>query len=265
MNPLQEHNLMYGNWVMQGPDGTIMCRCDSKRAAWYLKRGLADKIDSMTFRLRFTPNGPGHHGKPGAEYYLGEKNNNCVVCNHGQITRHHVVPYWYRQHFPLEYKSRRSHDVVPLCVKHHLGYDDAQLALEKEISREFGVPLEAPKNPHTQQALKMSNIANTILTKGDALPPTRREELVQMVSKYLGVAPKEEDLVNLAGQWKAIKKWRPPIEETHGYRVAQILIRKNMIEDFILRWRQHFVDSMHPAFLADGWTVDLILTPEEMA
>jgi hypothetical protein len=42
----------------------------------------------------------------------------------------------------------------------------------------------------------------------------------------------------------------------HGYHVAQKLDSEEKIEEFVKLWRNHFIDTMHPKFMPDGWSVD---------
>jgi len=50
---------VYENCRMVAPDGELLSNCDTKKAQWYLERGLAEQIkDSpLTIRLTFEPNG----------------------------------------------------------------------------------------------------------------------------------------------------------------------------------------------------------------
>jgi hypothetical protein len=107
---------LYENCRMRGPDGVLLCTCNYKKIQWYISRDLADLVeeDPPTIQLRFQPGGRGHVGDP---YYLAKKENKCVVCGHGEnYIRHSIVPHSYRKCFPIEKKSRSSHDIVLVCV-----------------------------------------------------------------------------------------------------------------------------------------------------
>ena len=42
----------------------------------------------------------------------------------------------------------------------------------------------------------------------------------------------------------------------HGYHVVQKLDTEEKIEEFVKLWRNHFIDTMHPQFMPNGWSVD---------
>jgi len=105
---------LYSNCIMEGPDGTFLCKVSQRKVNWYLKKGLATQVcdDPQTIRLIFEPNGPGHAGD---EYYSQEFVNRCVNCGAEEfLSRHHIVPYCFRKFFPMEQKQHSYHDIVPL-------------------------------------------------------------------------------------------------------------------------------------------------------
>ena len=56
----------------------------------------------------------------GESFYLESKANTCVACGEDRnFLKYHVIPKCYRQNFPLNLKSHRSHDIVLLCVRCH--------------------------------------------------------------------------------------------------------------------------------------------------
>lgn len=42
----------------------------------------------------------------------------------------------------------------------------------------------------------------------------------------------------------------------HGYHIVQKLDTEEKIEDFVKLWRNHFIDTMQPQFMPNGWSVD---------
>ena len=65
----------------------------SKKAQWYLTRGLAKQLGDDSIGLKFQPKGLGHHGD---KYHLEEKMNICVCCGASQdLTMHHVGRWYY--------------------------------------------------------------------------------------------------------------------------------------------------------------------------
>jgi len=257
----------YSNWKMLDMDGQPMCMCGEDRADWYIKRGLAKLVSKHppVFQLTFIPHGPGHRDH-GAEYFLSEKESICVVCGSTEVTRHHVVPYQYRRYLPLEYKSRRSHDILLLCLEHHEEYERHSLELQRVIAKRYGIEAGPLKNEGREIAIKVGMISRTLLSRKlkDKIPAERRAELTRWVALHLGHDPDDGDLMDLYLTALSLKHRRTLPEETHGYRVAQKLIEEGTIEDFVIEWRQHFIDKMKPAYLPIGWTVDLVVSPAQL-
>jgi hypothetical protein len=42
----------------------------------------------------------------------------------------------------------------------------------------------------------------------------------------------------------------------HGYHVVQKLDTEEKIEEFVKLWRNHFINTMQPQFMPNGWSVD---------
>ena len=139
---------IYGNCRVLHPDGQLMFLCVQKRLNWYIDRGLAELVseEPPTIQLNFEPRDRGamdeKYRDEDREYLLGSKQNMCVVCgqsDYDQPTKHHVVPHEYRKFLPHHLKNRSSHDVVPICKKHHEEYERTHaLQLKKDITERFG-------------------------------------------------------------------------------------------------------------------------------
>eukprot|EP01126_Amoeba_proteus_P005935 TRINITY_DN1204_c0_g1_i1.p1 TRINITY_DN1204_c0_g1~~TRINITY_DN1204_c0_g1_i1.p1 ORF type:complete len:481 (-),score=83.98 TRINITY_DN1204_c0_g1_i1:350-1792(-) len=133
-------SVLYENILMQAPDGEVICSINNKKARWYLERDLAIFIEEKPhpiLRLKNAPKGRGHSGD---EYYLSEKQNNCVVCGlEENFSRFSIVPHSYRKLFPLNLKSHSSHDIVLLCQKCHSKASSANEALKNTLTKEMRV------------------------------------------------------------------------------------------------------------------------------
>ena len=86
--------------MLEAPDGQLLCTCDTKKAHWYIAKGIGYQVhltilliviktqcskvseDPLIVRLKFEPSGR-PEGKAG-EYYLSVKPNICVVCGVGE-------------------------------------------------------------------------------------------------------------------------------------------------------------------------------------
>ena len=74
-------NQVYENCRMLAQNGELLCYCDTKKVAWYLERGIAEKVgeEPPTIRLLFEhKNADQQAGLDG--FYSQSKTNQCVVC-----------------------------------------------------------------------------------------------------------------------------------------------------------------------------------------
>lgn len=103
---------------MLARDGSLLCHCDSRKAQWYLAKGLADRVSDnpLTIQLRFEHK-TGDQEQGTNDFYTESKENRCVGCGRPDgFSRYRIIPSCYRRHFPVALKSHRSHDVVLLCL-----------------------------------------------------------------------------------------------------------------------------------------------------
>lgn len=246
----ERKNDIYGNWLVLHPEGFNMFRCTSKKAEWYLSRGLATVVcDSPpTMMLTFKPNGPGWRGDT---FSLHQKNNECVVCglkDLSKLTRHHIVPSMYKRYFPEGLKIASSHDVVCICRDHHNDYEiNYALKLKQEISEELGIEISDPQTSGLSKAIRLSK---AYFYNMDKIPAGRLQELEIEISDCLG----KEEIVTLAEIEELTKKSLEEFQREYSH--GKLIVNK--IEDFqgfVERWRQHFLDSMQPKFMPKFWSV----------
>ncbi|XP_022727091.1 protein RRP6-like 3 isoform X2 [Durio zibethinus] len=197
---------VYHNCRIYANDGRLLCYCDHKKLEWYLHRDLAKLVDDEppAIMLLFEPK-----GRPEDEdndFYIQSKKNICVGCGEGNhYLRYRVIPSCYRIHFPEHLKSHRSHDIVLLCVDCHEVAHAAAEKYKKQIAGEFGIPLYVRKVIDLNQAsiisgssdsmnfedsgvspLQLRTAAKALLRHGPEMPPSRLEELTQIVMRYYG-------------------------------------------------------------------------------
>ncbi|KAL7000093.1 Protein RRP6-like 3 [Sarracenia purpurea var. burkii] len=195
---------VYHNCRIYANDGHLLCYCDRRKLEWYLRRDLAKLVDENPpgIMLLFEPK-----GRPEDEdndFYIQSKKNICVGCGEGNhYLRYRIIPSCYRIHFPEHLKSHRSHDIVLLCVDCHEIAHAAAEKYKKQIAAEFGIPLFVRKvvdSRQTQDAsgssgslgnagvspLELRTAAMALICHGPRMPSQRREELLQIVTKYYG-------------------------------------------------------------------------------
>lgn len=244
---------LYGNCAVYPPDSDrIMFRCEPARMAWYLDRGLAVKVqeDPPIIRLTFKPNGPGHAEDP---YFIQEFINRCVVCsNLNDLTHHHIVPYAYRRHFPREsYTTGRwMYDVLLLCVVCHERYEKLAHELKLKIAAEHGISVSGISSIDADTSRAMKSAA-ALSRHRDVMPKERRELLEKDLKKHLGKEIlSDEDYEIWHGFWETVET------TSAGKLVAERLKDAAALDEFAIRWRNHFLKYMKPGFLPKGWDPD---------
>lgn len=249
---------LYHNVHLQAPDGELLCTCDTKKAKWYVNKGLAVKIsdDPYTVRLKFEPAGRAV-GEVG-DYYRSAKENRCVVCGETEnLIRKNVVPREYRKFFPNVMKDKTSHDVLLLCIQCHQKANISELKLRQLLQDKCNAPLmgdipedevKAAKKLRTQQGFARA------LLKGTKIPEQRKEELRKMLNESFPEQElNEEFLVNLLSKEPQNSNPNAP---SHGELVVQRFKETEGLVHLEMLWRQHFLDAMQPHFLPDLWNVN---------
>jgi hypothetical protein len=233
-----QNKQIYDNIAMMSPEGFLMCYIGSKRANWYLNRNLARKNSEKEIQLLFKPNGLGH-------YYDTERNipvkNHCVVCgcdDISKLSKHHTIPECFRKHFPLRWKSYRSHEVLFLCVCCHVKYELEAQKIKFDMVKSFG-----GENAFKEDGIIRGHI-KTLLKYADCLPPDKKLDLQIAVMIYHNV-----DDVDEATLKNLLKKQR-----ISPYKLYAESITDHF--EFNRFWKQHFIDTMKPNYLPPYWKPD---------
>ena len=242
----------YHNCLIIAPDGTELAYCDEKKEHYYLSHGLATSIEMNGLRaikLNFEPK-----SKSVEKEFLFPRNNACAVCGKkDELTKHHIVPYNYRVNFPIEIKSRNSYDIVALCTEHHAEYERKADKFKKELAGEFGVKFQDEKmDEETFNKKRAKGAAKTLLLYEKNIPIDRKPILIADIKKFLGRLPTQEDILKLC---ETEKKKAREIND-HGKLICDKLKSIDEINDFIIRWRQHFLKVMNPQYMPKDWKVD---------
>lgn len=242
----------YGNYHVQSPDGHEMFHCGIEKIIWYLNRDLVDIVadNPPTVRFKFNPGGMGHSGD---KYYLSDKDNICVVCGtKDSLSRHHVVPRVFRKYLSEEIKSHSHHDIVLLCVPCHEEYERKADALKKIICKEHDLEITEFANQfYNYEKAPAIKSAKALIRYGDLIPDFRKEDLFRTIKNYLGKDDvSDEDLQSLSEEGFYLL---PKGFMSYGeYVVAKI----ENFQEFIERWRIHFLQEMNPKFMPPYWDVN---------
>jgi hypothetical protein len=242
---------LYGNCLILAPDGQPLCRTNEKKLKWYLDRKLATiekNQSSLTIRLLFEPAGRKGANHP---YLIAEKKNRCVACgSEHEITRHHVVPYGFRKFFPLELKEHMLHDILPLCVECHEAYEHSASTLKKELSVKYNMPLTG-KGCYTNKSLYSIRGAGKALKYAwDKIPASRREVLLNKLRSYYN----KQD-ITLEDIEKA-SKVEAQTQTPEYIPFAKYVVDNCNIQEFVVMWRKHFIETLKPQYLPDFWDIN---------
>ena len=275
---------IYDSCKMLAPDGQQLCFCDFKKMTWYLERNLAKLIsnDPPVFKLIFEPNARGcvDENLKSSNFYIESRTNCCVICGKTEnYLRFHVIPILYRSCFPENLKSHKSHDVVLLCLSCHERARKVYEQKKEEISKRYNVPLNVMsdgKNNYLKliQFIKkckvikknknknLPEIAETKLKKNlketfDTLIENS-QEFKNFVEKNKIICNKEDDIddnfLNIFCDKFIVDDKNIPEgkKNLHGKLVIE---KVKDLKEFIMEWRQFFLDSFQPKFLPKEWSV----------
>ena len=272
---------IYESCKMLAPDGQQLCFCDYKKMTWYVSRNLAELIseDPPVFRLYFEPNARGcvDEDSKSSNFYTAPRSNCCVICGKTEnYLRFHIVPLLYRSCFPENLKSHKSHDVVLLCLSCH---EKARKVYEKkkeEISIKYGVPLNVQSDGKINY-LKLQQIqkkCRVLRREKKPLPEKAQIKLKKDIINHISLlkndysnlkefmeknglkCEKEEDIND-----KFLELFSEKFEieggaERKNMHGQLVLEKVEDLKQFIMDWRKFFIDSFHPKFLPEEWSIE---------
>ncbi|ESO08802.1 hypothetical protein HELRODRAFT_190612 [Helobdella robusta] len=248
---------LYQNCKLFSNDGQLLCTCDEKKALWYIDKKIGEKISDnpLTVKLLFEP-----AGRPTSEsdYYLQEKDNRCVVCGLPEsYIRKNIIPHEYRKHFPVIFKEHKSHDVVLLCSKCHLISNQYDSRVKFSLARKYDATIRSDKYVSSAATTKVKSAAKALYNdRGhDKIPTQRQQELRNCLKEYFKVDEFYDELVDRGFSLDVEKQINENFEE-HGLKVTRSVIAENGLIKFERMWRQHFLDSMKPAYMPNLWSVN---------
>ena len=280
---------IYENCKMLSPNNEQLCFCDTKKMNWYLDRKLAILIssDPPIFKLTFEPNKIGCTDEQGnsSNFYISQRKNCCVICGkENNCMRFHIIPILYRQFFPENLKSHKSHDVVLLCFECH---ENANKLYEKKIN-EISVKNNVPLIVLSDNSKKFSILIELNKKCKGLIKNFNNESGKEKIQKKIFESLNEiknnekifEDFINYLKSneininnyneidikiAECISKYKinsisnRDKKNIHGQLVLEKLNALNNINElknFIREWRQFFLDSFKPKFLPTEWSVN---------
>jgi hypothetical protein len=234
-------NKIYDNYRIFHPDGTLLSFCSHKKANWYVKKQLGILKDKDV-HLTFKPNG---YGDP--EEILIGRENKCVVSGDTEnLTKHHVIPYMFRKHFPLQYKDKNSCDIVLLTREIHNQYEEEATKLKIKLITDFVDPFLIEQNDMWSICKKRYN---TMINNYDKLPHDKQVFIKMsyegLIDKYK-FDPETFDKNNV----------KYTITSPYLDLIYNEVIVNVGILNLLALWKLHFIEVGKPKYLPDWWKWD---------
>lgn len=280
---LGSRGLSSENWKVYHPDGTHMFTCGERKALWYLSNTneddepLAKQIGEFEIQFTFEPKGKGY--KNHEKFGLVGRKIQCVVSGEENgLQRHHIVPYCYRTHFDEEYKSKNHHDVVLVTHKVHEAYELEATKFKNQLAKEYGVKtlnelnLEYTKvlSKFSENKVRAISKLYAIFSSYGRIPQKVIIDNLKFVSKVTGISYEDKlskmTYVELWKLYTLIKEhYNEELDEfkrinapkyDHGKLLVEKLDNHEKIVEFVKRWRNHFVETMQPKYMPEGWSVN---------
>eukprot|EP00434_Breviolum_minutum_P036785 symbB.v1.2.032608.t1/scaffold3932.1/size48061/1 len=267
----------YGGCRLLSPGGLHLANVSGTKAAWYVQMGLGTRLDDdrpgeqVVVQLNFEPKGVGHAGD---EFYLQIMENQCVGCGaKDHLVRFSIVPHVFRALLPKRFKEHSSHDIVLLCHSCYIPASASSQALRHRYLSSCG--LSTPSSPGAAGRYRMGTLdaasgidwldQRKLKARGAAvalqhprLPSEVRTDKEAVLRNFLGKAPGEP----LTSDDLEIAKKLDPKVPVDGYisPEANCTAQLRLVEaeddgleercfDFVLSWRQTFLDSVKPQHL----------------
>jgi len=269
-------NLSNENWKVYHPNGKHMFTCGERKADWYVERNLAEIIGEKEIQLTFIPRGYGF--KDDETFGLSGRNISCVVTGiKDNLQRHHIVPYCYRRHFKEAYKTKNHHDVVLVTYSVHQYYERFATQFKDQLAIEFGVKnlndcnylFTKELSDFAKLKIKTLSGLHSVFRAYGKISQPKIIEVLKLTSETTGIDfefLKTLNYIQLFKLYSELKnhyneefegfKQKKSLEHDHGYQVVKQLDTHEKIEDFVRIWRKHFIDTMNPPYMPDGWSID---------
>ncbi|CAK73059.1 unnamed protein product (macronuclear) [Paramecium tetraurelia] len=273
----------YGNCKIYTKENFFLCNCDEKKVRWYLKQGLADLIseDPPTIQLKFDPSGFKEEGSDKAQYVTIERVNQCVICGkENELLKFHIVPVVYKKHI----QGKRSYDVVCLCLTCHHKASALNDKLKATIAEKYNINVKQNKKETLPDMVKnLIKAVQAYNKKKQNLPKEayqkfqmqfnkqieqlKSQELFKQINQFdLNNLKYEENLININDeQFLAFISYLKQNEELfnqnddnsdQGKLIVEQLKTEEEIDEFLVFWRDNFLNEMKPQYLNEAWAID---------
>mmetsp|Transcript_138443 Transcript_138443/g.265647 ORF Transcript_138443/g.265647 Transcript_138443/m.265647 type:complete len:514 (-) Transcript_138443:34-1575(-) len=256
---------LYDGCRMLAPNGTHMASVRRSKADWYIRKGLAVCVceDPFSFQLLYEPTGL---GQIGSSYNLQKLMNQCVSCSSADnLVRFYVVPHSFRAILPLKFKAYSSHDILLLCKGCFRPAAQAVARRRQQLLRQHGIADGGKGIIRVDWDKKKYCDAARVLGKAK-VPQDVRQEKLALLRNWFGKADEEavtEEEIQLAAGLEVKSAADDYVSaERQLFAKLQLLDAPDSearCQDFVVSWRQLFLETLHPQHLPARWDVNHVV------
>ena len=263
---------LYDNIGLYSPDNTLMAYINYDKLNFYLEKDLVECIDEKKYRLKFEPKGLGYTDEDSvvSANCLIPRENRCVVTGETdftKLTRHHIVPSYFRVHFPIKEKSSFEM-VVLLEARKHFYYTQVEHKFYDELAKMFDVETETSITKRFSAACNKIKLVDTLYRFGLKLPPdvkAEKEALFIDIYDMPATIENYRKIINTPTSYYTPPEPYPPLsgdriifknkrftqagsEFDFGKLLASKIVDYRAFEGI---WLAHFIKIMKPKYLPE--------------
>jgi hypothetical protein len=232
-------NAGHGNFKILDKDGGDIGLCDFKRFKWYLRKGLATKINDRTLQINFDPD---YKNNKKEDYEIFERKTLCCACGTKKnLRKFHVVPLQFKRHFPEDKKKHNVTDILLMCDKcAGLGNKITDM-FKTAICKYLGITNKTFIDKEKSNIQRCASIIVKNKKNGKPYNYTL-DELCKRVGKEPGTLS-YQDVYNYS-------KMDCSKEHNGSRNIGEYITKKFLEQDkldyFVYKWKRNFMDNVEP-------------------
>lgn len=256
MRNIDDYKSSWHNCKLFAPDGKCIGVCSKSRYDWYIKNNLAEEIAEKSIKLKFEPN----YRNLNAPLRIVIKETRCVVCGiKDKLKKFHIIPSAYKKFFPLERKSHVSNDIVLLCEEHSQDANQLVNIYHNLLKEQYKID-ESDFIDTEKSKIKGACISFLKCMKRNAssdfeyIKSIIPEKIHNIIKSTLG----EHFTLNQIKEYAEIDVSKQINNCSSSYEYISKKATEENITEFIMNWKEMFVENMEPKFIDDDYYDDTI-------